>query len=90
MASRQLAETERATAAREADVATAAEIAQEFPGWRIWSARTGTARLATRTGGQRAPADDTVFAKTLIESNWDDLKKQLAVQSQHDAELTYQ
>jgi hypothetical protein len=89
MASRQLVKAETAHAERMADTAKAAEIAERFPGWKVFSSRDGKTRVATRTGDQRA-VDDGVWAATLIADDWDDLEKQLAVQAQHDAMRTYE
>ncbi|HEX3517121.1 MAG TPA: hypothetical protein VHT26_24280 [Trebonia sp.] len=68
----------------------AAEVAQSYPGWTIWTTRNGSP-VATRTGGQRAPAadDSGTWAATLIADDWTDLTTQLAVQAQFDAERTY-
>jgi hypothetical protein len=71
MASRQLVKAEMAHAERMADTAKAAEIAERFPGWKVFSSRDGKTRVATRTGDQRA-VDDGVWAATLIAYDWDD------------------
>jgi hypothetical protein len=68
----------------------AAEVAERFPGWHVWSARKGNTRVATRTGDQRPPDDaDSPWTQTVIADTWTDLELQLAVQAQHDAERTY-
>jgi hypothetical protein len=72
-----------------ADTARAAEVAQRFPGWKVFSSRDGRQRVATRTGGQRV-IDDGVWAATLIADTWTDLEQQLAEQAQRDAERTYE
>jgi hypothetical protein len=85
---RQAAETGHArhTAERQ----RAAEVAERYPGWIVWSARKGNARVATRTGNQTPPAaDDCIWAQTVIADTWTDLELQLAVQAQRDAERTY-
>jgi hypothetical protein len=66
----------------------AAEVAQRYPGWHVWSARKGNARVATRMGNQRPPAKDGVWAQTLIADDWTQLEAQLAEQARHDAERT--
>lgn len=88
-ASRQLVKTETAHAQRTADTAKAAEVAQRYTGWNVWSSRDGRTRVATRTGEQQDP-DDDVWAATLIADTWTDLELQLAVQAQRDAERTYE
>jgi hypothetical protein len=88
MASRQLAKTESAHAGRMADVQKAAELAERFNGWAVFSSRNGRTRVATRTGNQTGP-DDGVWAASIIADDWDDLEEQLAVQAQHDAMRTY-
>jgi hypothetical protein len=66
-----------------------AEIARQYPGWTIWTARGGSP-AATRTGGQRPPQpDDGTWAATLLADDWADLTAQLATQAQYDAERTY-
>jgi hypothetical protein len=73
-----------------ADMQKAAELAQRFCGWQVFSSRNGGTRLATRTGNQQPPeGDDQIWAVTLIADSWTDLEQQLAGQAQHDAELTY-
>jgi hypothetical protein len=65
----------------------AAEITRRYPGWIVWTARKGTP-VATRSGNQRPPAKDGVWAQTIIADDWTQLEEQLAVQAQHDAERT--
>lgn len=89
MASRQLQTAEAAHAERMADTAKAAELAQRFPGWTVFSSRDGKTRVATRTGNQEDP-DDEIWAASLLADSWTDLEEQLAVQAQHDAMRTYQ
>jgi hypothetical protein len=90
MASRPLLTAEAAHAQRTAEMQRAAEVAERFPGWHVWSARKGNARVATRTGDQRPPDDDDgVWEATVIADTWTDLEQQLALQAQHDAERTY-
>jgi hypothetical protein len=72
-----------------ADTAKAAELAQRFPGWTVFSSRDGKTRVATRTGNQEDP-DDEIWAASLLADSWTDLEEQLAVQAQHDAMRTYQ
>jgi hypothetical protein len=73
-----------------ADTAKAAEVAERYPGWRVFSSRGGENRVATRTGDQQPPdGDDDIWASTLIADTWTDLELQLKVQAQHDAERTY-
>jgi hypothetical protein len=87
-ASRQLVKAEAAHEQRMADTRKAAEVAQRFTGWAVWSSRDGMTRVATRTGDQKDP-DDNVWAATVIADTWTDLELQLAVQAQRDAERTY-
>jgi hypothetical protein len=90
MASRQLVKAETAHAARMADTAKAAEVAERFPGWKVFSSRDGRTRVATRTGDQRPPdGDDNIWAATVIADSWTDLELQLAEQAQADALRTY-
>jgi hypothetical protein len=66
----------------------AAELAEKYTGWLVWSARKGTAKVATRAGsGPPSPAD-AAYAATLIADDWTDLEHQLAEQARHDAERT--
>lgn len=91
MASRSLLAAETAHARRMADTARAAEIAQRFTGWKVFSSRDGNQRIATRTGNQAPPdGDDDVWAATLIADSWTDLDLQLKVQAQRDAERSYE
>ena len=94
MASRQLAATWAAEAARVEDIAgdltRARELMQQFGGWHVFSSRKNETRLATRTGNQRCPAGDATWAATLLADDWHDLEQQLKEQAQHDAELTYE
>lgn len=90
MASRQLAATWAAQAARTEDIAgdlaKARELEQRFTGWHVFSSRNNRTRIATRTGNQRPPAgDDDVWAATLLADSWTDLEQQLAEQAQADA-----
>lgn len=87
---RQLAQVEEAHAARMVDAARAHEIAERFAGWHVFSSRNGRTRLATRTGNQKNPGDDDLWAQSLICDDWAELEAALAVQAQHDAELTYE
>ena len=90
MASRQLVKIEAAHEQRMADAAQAAEVAERFTGWHVFSSRNGKTRLATRIGNQRPPeGDDPVWAATLIADSWTDLELQLKVQAQADALRTY-
>ena len=90
MASRSLLAAETAHARRTADTARAAEIAQRLAGWKVFSSRDGSQRIATRTGNQAPPdGDDDVWAATLIADSWTDLERQLAVQAQYDAMRMY-
>jgi hypothetical protein len=57
----------------------AAEVAERYPGWIIWTARKGTP-VATRAGNQRPPAKDGVWAQTIIADDWTQLEAQLAEQ----------
>ena len=75
--------TETATVPSE-DITRAAEIAQRFCGWHVWS--VGQTRVATRNGNPRIPRKDPVWAKSLIADTWDDLERQLARQARNDAE----
>jgi hypothetical protein len=86
MTSRPMMQTEAADARRRADLAKAAEVAQRFRGWHVFSSRDGKARLATRTGNQQPPAGQGAWAATVMADDWDDLERQLAEQVQHDAE----
>jgi hypothetical protein len=88
MASQQLVKAEAAHAARTADAQKAAEVAERYPGWRVFSSRDGSNRLATRVNQGPPDGDDDTWAATLIADSWTDLELQLKVQVQHDAELT--
>jgi hypothetical protein len=91
MASRSLAITRAVHAARAEDAAKAAELAEQFTGWHVFSSRNGVTRVASRTGDQKPPSgDDDVWAQTLLADSWADLEQQLAEQAQHDAELASQ
>ena len=90
MASRSLLAAETAHARRMADTARAAEIAQRFTGWKVFSSRDGNQQIATRTGNQAPPDGDDVWAATLIADSWTDLELQLKVQAQRDAERSYE
>jgi hypothetical protein len=74
-----------------ADMARAAQIAERYPGWKVFSSRDGRNRVATRSGTLTAPpaGDDDTWAATLIADTWTDLELQLAEQAQHDAASTY-
>jgi hypothetical protein len=90
MASRQLHAAETAHAARTEDTRKAAELTEQFPGWKAFSSRDGRTRVATRTGNQRPPdGDDPVWAATLLAESWTDLELQLKEQAQADAMRTY-
>ena len=89
MTSRPMMQTEEAHTRRMADIAKAAEVAQRFAGWHVFSSRDGKARLATRTGNQQPPTDQGAWAATVVADTWDDLERQLAEQVQHDAERGY-
>jgi hypothetical protein len=62
----------------------AAEVAAAFPGWHVWVTREGKSVVATRTGRDQ-PADDGVWARTLIADDWDQLERELAEQAENDA-----
>lgn len=64
------------------DSAKAAEMARQWPGWRIWTTAQGSP-VATREGTQQ-PIDDGVWARTLICDNWTELERQLAEQAGND------
>jgi hypothetical protein len=64
---------------------TAQGSAVRFPGWTVWAAREGNARVATRAGNPKF-IDDGLFAATLICDDWTQLETELAVQAQRDAE----
>ena len=86
-ASRQLQATQADHTARLADTQKAHEVAQRFCGWEVFSARHGTARIATRIANQKPPpGDDDIWAATVIGDTWDELEEKLAEQVQHDAE----
>jgi hypothetical protein len=90
MASGPLLTAEAAHARHTADQQRAAEVAERFPGWHVWSARKGNTRVATRTRNQSPPAaDDGTWTQTVIADDWTQLEAELAVQAQHDAERTY-
>jgi hypothetical protein len=65
-----------------ADSAKAAEVARQWPGWRVWTTAQGSP-VATRKGGQQ-PIDDGVWARTLICDDWTELERQLAEQAAND------
>jgi hypothetical protein len=91
MVSRPLLTAEAAHAQRTAEQQRAAEVAQRYPGWHVWTARKGNTRVATRTAGQEPPdPDDGTWAKTVIADDWTELEHELAAQAQYDAERTYQ
>ena len=89
MASQPMLITEAAHAQRMADVARAAEVAERFNGWQVFSSRDGKARLATRTGNQQPPTGDGTWAATVVADSWDDLERQLTEQQQHDTEQSH-
>jgi hypothetical protein len=90
MASRPLLTAEAAHTRHMAEQQRAAEVAQRFPGWHVWSARKGNTRVATRTGDQRPPdGDNGTWTQTVIADDWTQLEAELAVQAQYDAERTY-
>lgn len=72
--------TEAANARHTADRRKAAEIAQRFAGWSVWSSRDSKARIATRTGCQHPPEPLGDWAQTLTADDWDDLVRQLQEQ----------
>jgi hypothetical protein len=85
MASRSLATVDKAHAQRAADTQKAADLAERYTGWVVWSARDGKTRVATRTGDQKPPAgDDPIWSRTLLADTWLDLERQLAEQTQAD------
>ena len=86
MASRSLATVEKAHAQRAADTQRAAELAERYAGWVVWSARDGLMRLATRAGDNQEPpaGDDPLWSRTLMADSWLDLERQLAEQAQAD------
>jgi hypothetical protein len=86
--SRPLLAAEAARARRAAEAQRSAEISERFPGWTVWSSRDGRQRVATRSGNPTA-IDDGIWEATVIADTWTDLELQLAVQAQHDTELTY-
>jgi hypothetical protein len=91
MASRMMQQTQAAHARRAEDTAKAAELAERFPGWTVFSSRDARTRVATRSANQQPPdGDDDTWAATLLADSWTDLELQLKEQVQHDAELTYQ
>jgi hypothetical protein len=89
MASRPLLTAEAAHARHTAERQKAAEVAERFPGWHVWSARKGITRLATRTGNRTPPEPLGDWAQTVMADDWADLEQQLAEQAQCDAERTY-
>jgi hypothetical protein len=89
MASQTMLKTEAARAQRIADVARAAEVAERFDGWHVFSSRDGKARLATRTGNQQPPTGDGTWAATVVANSWDDLERLLTEQQQHDTERNH-
>jgi hypothetical protein len=72
-----------------ADTRKAAEVAERWPGWKVFSSRDAKTRVATRTGNLKNP-DDGIWSATLLADDWEDLELQLKVQSQHDAMRTYE
>jgi hypothetical protein len=64
----------------------AAELAERYTGWLVWSARKGKAKVATRAGGDLPDLADGVYAATLIADDWIGLEQQLAEQARHDAD----
>ena len=88
MASPQLSAAQAGLDARAADRLKAAEIAQRFTGWYVFTTRDGTSHVATRTGNQQPPANDDTWAATVICDRWPDLEAALVEQQQHDVELS--
>jgi hypothetical protein len=86
--SRPLLAAEAARARHTAETQRAAEIAERYPGWTVWSSRDGRQRVATRSG-HPAAVDDGAWEATVIADTWTDLELRLAVQAQCDAERTY-
>jgi hypothetical protein len=66
----------------------AAEVAERYPGWTVWTARNGKTRVATRASHAKDP-DDGVWAATLICDDWTELETELAEQAQADAARTH-
>lgn len=89
MASQPMLKTEAAHTQRMTDVARAAEVAERFNGWHVFSSRDAKARLATRTGNQQPPTGDGTWAATVVADSWDDLDRQLTEQQQHDTERSH-
>jgi hypothetical protein len=67
----------------------AAELAEKYTGWLVWSARKGNAKVATRAGGDPPAAAGETYAATLIADDWNDLEQQLAQQAKYDAERAH-
>lgn len=64
----------------------AAEVTRQWPGWRVWTTDQGSP-VATRTGRQKEPANNGVWARTLICDDWSQLEVKLAEQTANDAAL---
>lgn len=77
---------------QQADLAKAHELAEQYPGWHVFSSQDGGNRIATRTGNQKScPVHDGCdWSATVIGDSWPELEQQLKEQSQHDAERTYE
>jgi hypothetical protein len=90
MKSQPLITAEVAHARRTVEVAKAAELAEKYPGWRVFSSRDSRVRMATRCAGSQAFIDDGVFSQTLLADDWDDLEAQLRQQAQADAMRSYE
>ena len=89
MASGPLLTAEAAHARHSAERQKAAEVAERYPGWHVWCARNGQARVATRTGGPQPPEDDDgTWCQTVIADDWIQLETALTAQAQYDAERT--
>jgi hypothetical protein len=62
----------------------AAEVAERFPGWIVWTASKGSP-VATRAGSQRPPEPyDGVWCQTVIADDWTELESALAEQRAYD------
>jgi hypothetical protein len=85
---RPLLAAEAGRSRRTAETQKAAEVAERYPGWTVWTARNGNARVATRGSHVNDP-DDGVWAATLICDDWAQLEAELAVQAQADAARSY-
>jgi hypothetical protein len=62
----------------------AAEVAEKFPGWIVWTADKGSP-VATRSGNQRPPEDDEgTWCQSIIADDWTQLETALAGQRAYD------